>query len=125
MTLGRDSETSKLKTITSHIWKGTKRALNQKSFNPHNRISANFTADMGILVEAILSTFWFQPICKSEQASLTKNPTLLFDSNRWNDMKVKEAYEYPGFTEAENSISYCPDVIKKEELGSSQRPHFM
>lgn len=40
-------------------------------------------------------------------------------------MKVKEAYEYPGFTEAENSISYCPDVIKKEELGSSQRPHFM
>lgn len=124
MTLGRDSETSKLKTITSHIWKGTKRALNQKSFNPHDRISANFTANMGILEEAILS-FWSQPICKSEQASLTKNPTLLFDSDRWSDMKLKEASEYPGFTEAENSISYCPDVIKKEELGSSQRPHLM
>ena len=124
MTLGRDSETSKLKTITSHIWKGTKRALNQKSFNPHDKISVNFTANMGILEEAILS-FCSQPICKSEQASLTKNPTLLFDSDRWSDMKLKEAYEYPGFTEAENSISYCPDVIKKEELGSSQRPHLM
>ena len=54
MTLRRDSETSKLKTITSHIWKGAKRVLNQKSFHPHNRISANLTADMGILEEAIL-----------------------------------------------------------------------
>ena len=55
---------------------------------------------------------------------LPKIQHLLSDRDRWSDIKGKEAYEYPGFTEAENSISYCSDITKREELGSSQRPHF-
>ena len=56
---------------------------------------------------------------------LPKIRDLLTDRNRWSDIKDKGSYEYPGFTETENPISYCPDITKREELGSSKRPHFM
>ena len=56
---------------------------------------------------------------------LPKIRDLLTNRNRWSDIKDKGSYEYPGFTETDNSISYCPDSTKREELGSSQRPHFM
>ena len=50
---------------------------------------------------------------------------LLLDSGRWSEIKDKQSYEYPGFTEAGNYIGYCPDIKNREGLGSSQRPHFM
>ena len=56
---------------------------------------------------------------------LPKIRDLLTDRNRWSDIEDKGSYEYHGFTETENSISYCPDIRKREELGSAQRPHFM
>ena len=31
----------------NHVWEGTKRALNRKSFNPQNKLSVKFTDDIG------------------------------------------------------------------------------
>ena len=56
---------------------------------------------------------------------LPKIRGLLLNSGRWSEIKDKQSYEYPGFTEAENYIGYCPDIKNREGLGSSQRPHFM
>ena len=31
----------------NHVWEGTKRALNRKSFSPENKLSVKFTDDIG------------------------------------------------------------------------------
>ena len=31
----------------NHIWEGTKRAMNRKSFSPRNKLSVKFTDDIG------------------------------------------------------------------------------
>ena len=40
-------EISKFNISRNHIWEGTKRALNRKSFHPRNKISVKFTDDIG------------------------------------------------------------------------------
>lgn len=41
------NEISKFNISRNHMWKSTKRALNRKSFNPCNKLSVNFTDDIG------------------------------------------------------------------------------
>jgi hypothetical protein len=40
-------EISKFNISRNHIWEGTKRALNRKSFQPRNKISVKFTDNIG------------------------------------------------------------------------------
>lgn len=42
-----DDEMSIFNLSRNHIWEGTKRALNRKSFSPEKKLSAKFADDIG------------------------------------------------------------------------------
>ncbi len=46
-------EISKFNISRNHIWEGTKRALDRKSFHPRNKISVKFTDDIGVSEGAV------------------------------------------------------------------------